>query len=215
MHKWAVFFIFFLVSGCLSPRVQITPVRADRQSPPAWLFAGIESDKKITTARYLGKFKLTFYWVVEENDYPQRKVVPLYSVDGKLVGKFCPSFVKDFKVESAARLRNGLCLSYLKKQNRVQVVDRFLGHGGYKLSELKSIAVDPSIIPLGSKVYIPQFEGVTVNNQQLSGVFYAHDIGSAVKGRHIDLFLGDRDYMKILASAGIVSSGSIDVYLLE
>ncbi len=214
MHKWAVL-ILFLSSGCLGPSVHITPARTDMGMPPAWLFAEVSTAKPVTTARYLGKFKLTFYWVVEEKDYPKRSVVPLYSVDGKLVGRFCPNFIKDFKIESAARLRNGLCISYLKKQNRVKIVDRFLGYGGYRLSELKSIAVDTSIIPLGSKVYIPQFEGVKINNQELNGIFYAHDIGSTVKGRHIDLFLGNKDYMRVLASAGIVSSGSIDVYLLE
>lgn len=214
MSRWLVP-IVFLFSGCISPQVSVGPVSTVRYPAPAWLFAGTGSDQPVRTARYLGKFKITYYWVVNEADYPQSRTTPLYTVDGKLVGRFSRSFVNDFKTESAARLRDGRCLSYLKRQNRVQIVDRFLGHGGYTLTELKSIAVDPKVIPLGSKVYIPQFEGVSINGKQLNGVFYAHDIGSAVKGNHIDVFLGDRDYMQPLSSAGLKSSCFVDVYILD
>lgn len=43
-----------------------------------------------------------------------------------------------------------------------------------------TIAVDPSVIPYGSKVYIPQF-GMT---------FRAEDCGGAIKGNRIDIFMG-------------------------
>ncbi|MGQ9708144.1 MAG: 3D domain-containing protein [bacterium] len=214
MSKWATGLIF-LFAGCLGPQVRTTAVTPAHQLPPAWLFSGVGTELPVKSAKYLGKFRVTYYWVVEEKDYPKSSSVPLYSIDGKLVGRFHSSFVRDFKTESAARLRDGRCLSYLKKKDRVQVVERFLGHGGNTLTELKSIAVDPKLIPLGSKVYIPQFEGVAVNGKQLNGVFYAHDVGSAVKGNHIDIFLGDKDYMNIFSSAGVKSSCSVDVYLLE
>jgi len=190
-------------------------VSPSRQLPPAWLFSGAGETKAVRSARYLGKFKVTFYWVVEEKDYPESKSTPLYSHDGKLIGRFASGFVKDFKAESCARLRDGRCLSYLKYQNRAKFVDRFLGHGGYTLAELKSIAVDPMVIPLGSKVYIPQMENVNVQGRQLNGVFYAHDVGSAVKGNHIDVFIGVKGNMAAFALAGVKSSSSVDVYLLE
>lgn len=212
MPKWFVF-VFFLLSGCLGPQVNTVPVSGTWRPPPAWLYSGTQG--KSGAARYLGKFKVTYYWVVEESDYPKSRTTPLYTVDGKLLGRFSSAFVKDFKTESAARLRDGRCISYLKRSDKVKVVDRFLGHGGFTLTELKSIAVDPEIIPLGSKLYIPQFEGVSVNDRQLNGVFYAHDIGSAVKGKHIDVFIGKRDYMRFLSSAGVKSSGFVDIYLLE
>ncbi|MTI79931.1 MAG: hypothetical protein FH758_03440 [Firmicutes bacterium] len=43
----------------------------------------------------------------------------------------------------------------------------------------KTVAVDPEIIPLGSKVYI---KGL--------GVFKAEDTGSAVKGKVVDMYIG-------------------------
>ena len=58
---------------------------------------------------------------------------------------------------------------------------------GMTRSEAMSIAVDPKVIPLGSKVYIEfpsPYEG-------FSGVYTARDTGSAIKGNIIDLFMGD------------------------
>ena len=166
-------------------------------------------------ARYLGRFKTTFYWVVEEEDYPSGRAVPLYDKKGNLVGRFSRAFVKAFKIEAAARLKDGRCISYLKKANRVKVGERFLGYGGHMLTELKSIAVDPRVIPLGARVYIPQAENVVVNGRHHSGIFYAHDIGSAVKGKHIDVFVGDRGNTEAFSSAGMKSLGGVDVYILE
>ncbi|MBQ5696118.1 MAG: 3D domain-containing protein [Clostridium sp.] len=47
---------------------------------------------------------------------------------------------------------------------------------------LSTIAVDPSVIPLGSKVYIPGY-----------GEAIASDTGSAIKGNKIDLFFNSKD----------------------
>lgn len=43
-----------------------------------------------------------------------------------------------------------------------------------------TIAVDPSVIPYGTKVYIPMFDKV----------FVAEDCGGAIKGNKIDIFMG-------------------------
>ena len=42
-----------------------------------------------------------------------------------------------------------------------------------------TIAVDPSVIPYGTKVYIPEFDDV----------FTAEDCGGAIKGNRIDIFM--------------------------
>lgn len=49
-----------------------------------------------------------------------------------------------------------------------------------------TIAVDPSVIPYGTKVYIPQF-GKT---------FVAEDCGSAIKGNKIDIYMNDEGVVK-------------------
>jgi 3D (Asp-Asp-Asp) domain-containing protein len=46
----------------------------------------------------------------------------------------------------------------------------------------RSIAVDPRLIPLGSRVYIPAYRHIS------SGWFIAQDTGGAIRGRHIDVY---------------------------
>jgi 3D (Asp-Asp-Asp) domain-containing protein len=46
----------------------------------------------------------------------------------------------------------------------------------------RSIAVDPRLIPLGSKVFVPAYRHID------SGWFIANDTGGAIKGRHIDIY---------------------------
>jgi 3D (Asp-Asp-Asp) domain-containing protein len=50
------------------------------------------------------------------------------------------------------------------------------------LQYLRSIAVDPSVIPKGSHVYIPSYSSIN------GGWFEAADTGGAIVGRHIDVF---------------------------
>ncbi len=47
-----------------------------------------------------------------------------------------------------------------------------------------SVAVDPKLIPLGSRVYIPAYKGVGGSN----GWFIAEDTGGAIQGRHLDVY---------------------------
>lgn len=58
---------------------------------------------------------------------------------------------------------------------------------GHKLVPYKYIAVDPKVIPYGTKVYIPEFK-----NSPFGGVFIADDCGGAIKGNRIDVLLPDK-----------------------
>ena len=62
-----------------------------------------------------------------------------------------------------------------------------------------TIAVDPTVIPLGSRVYIPQF----------NKVFIAEDTGSKIKGNRIDIYMKDYD---TCMNWGIKY---IDIYILD
>lgn len=55
---------------------------------------------------------------------------------------------------------------------------------GHKLEPYKYIAVDPKVIPYGTRVYIPEFK-----NSPYGGVFIADDCGGAIKGNRIDVLL--------------------------
>jgi 3D (Asp-Asp-Asp) domain-containing protein len=47
----------------------------------------------------------------------------------------------------------------------------------------RSLAVDPRVIPLGSRVYVPAYRG-----DEYGGWFIAQDTGGAINGRHIDVY---------------------------
>jgi len=69
------------------------------------------------------------------------------------------------------------------------------GVSGYQLVPYRTVAVDREMIPIGSVLYIPAARGVTVtlpDGQQVvhDGYFYAADVGGAIGGNHIDVFLG-------------------------
>lgn len=164
----------------------------------------------------LGKFKITYYWIVSEVEYTGRREIPLYLEDGTRLGYYPKKFVADFKKESVARLRDGRVISYLKKKGAAKVVTEPLGHQGYTLTAFKSVAVDPNLIPLGSRIYIPQYEGLYLGSAGVhNGIFYAHDIGSAVKGSHIDIYIGDKENFKYVMSKSGRSFSLVDVYLLK
>lgn len=57
-----------------------------------------------------------------------------------------------------------------------------LTKSGTTVTEGRTIAVDPTVIPLGSRVYIDGY-----------GVFVAEDIGSAIKGNKIDIAVGNHE----------------------
>lgn len=69
------------------------------------------------------------------------------------------------------------------------------GTKNYNLVPFKTIAVDPSFIPVGSVLFVPAAKGVQYVNEQgetavHDGYFFAGDVGSKIKGNHIDVFLG-------------------------
>jgi 3D (Asp-Asp-Asp) domain-containing protein len=72
-----------------------------------------------------------------------------------------------------------------------------LGDGvlGYRLVPLRTIAVDPSVIPFGAVLYIPEARGVTLEVApgvwvKHDGYFFAADEGPNIKGEHVDMFCG-------------------------
>nr|WP_242030083.1 3D domain-containing protein [Microcystis wesenbergii] len=59
----------------------------------------------------------------------------------------------------------------------------------------RTIAVDKTVIPLGTVIYIPDARGKEVilpsgKKVKHDGYFFAADVGSAIKGNNIDTFLG-------------------------
>lgn len=77
----------------------------------------------------------------------------------------------------------------------------------------RTIAVDPKVIPLGSKVYIVFPEKYS----HLNGVYIAEDTGSLIKGNKIDVFFGEDNPGETVVNKKAYEFGLqlVEVYLLE
>lgn len=69
------------------------------------------------------------------------------------------------------------------------------GVKGNKLVPYRTIAVDKTVLPYGTVVFVPMAQGVEIrlpdgNSIKHDGYFYAGDTGGAIKGSHIDVFCG-------------------------
>lgn len=170
----------------------------------------------LSEATNLGRFKVTYYWIVLETEYQGKREIPLYLDNGSLLGYFPRRFIQDFKKEGVARLKDGRLISYLKRKDAVKIVREPLGYGGHTLTTLKSVAVDTHFVPLGSRLYVPQYERLYLGDFGVhNGIFYANDIGSDVKGKHIDIFIGEKANLKYILSKSGRGSSLVDVYLLK
>lgn len=72
------------------------------------------------------------------------------------------------------------------------------GVKNFILRPYRTIATDPTVIPIGTIVYIPEARGALIavsKNETIihDGYFFAGDMGGAIKGGHIDVFIGTSD----------------------
>ncbi len=73
-----------------------------------------------------------------------------------------------------------------------------------KTPTVGTVAVDPRVIPLGTKLYIEAADGSYVYGESFAG-----DTGGAIKGNRVDLFMGSR------AEALAFGRRQVKVYILE
>lgn len=118
---------------------------------------------------------------------------------------------------------SSLSRATIQKVNRVrfQPATAAFGYGtdGFKLVPYRTIAVDRSRIPIGSVLFIPEARGQQVvlpsgETVVHDGYFFAGDVGSAVKGNHVDVFVGTakRVPFSFVTSR---SSGTFRAYLVN
>jgi 3D (Asp-Asp-Asp) domain-containing protein len=113
-------------------------------------------------------------------------------------------------VQGSGRLTSGETVSYAKRDCACAAVCPRTGqricferldparfpHGrgaaGRPITPLSSVAVDVSVIPLGTPMYIAEYVGLPRPDGSLhTGCFVAEDKGLKVVGRQIDVFTGD------------------------
>jgi 3D (Asp-Asp-Asp) domain-containing protein len=176
----------------------------------------------------IGDLKPTFYWVaMEQNDGSPRNF-PLKDMDGNVLAMVSQRFYSAIRLEGTGKLLDGRVLNY---KGRVPTPGggeeiRYIvcppsapyGYGldQWKLKPFRSVAVDPNVIPIGSKVYIPKARGLRLPDGSVhDGIFEAVDIGDAIQSKRIDMFTAYGDQSSVFARAGIENMKAVAVYLMQ
>ena len=164
-----------------------------------------------TEGRVLGEFRNTYYDFPSEAEY-SGDWTPLYNERCAEISKVRKDFHDAVCVQGSGVLMSGVVVSFAKRNCSCAVtcprteqkicyesLDRHRfpwgrGATGKAVTPLLTVAVDSDVVPLGTAVYIPQFEGLPRDIERSSvhdGCFVAQDRGLKVKGKHVDVFMGE------------------------
>ncbi len=197
------------------------PLPGDDLPPPAAVGEG---------ARALGVFRNTYYDFPFEADFSGDRVA-VRGPGCELVATVPRDFFAHLCVQGSGRLADGATLSFAKRDVACAEVcprtgskiafERLdprafpwgRGAAGRPITPLRSVAVDPAKIPLGTAVYVPEFDGQAVSGAvRHDGCFVAEDRGSQVKGQHLDVFTGGQAMTKKW-NTKIPSNRGVRVYI--
>jgi 3D (Asp-Asp-Asp) domain-containing protein len=166
----------------------------------------------VAGGRSLGTFRNTYYDFPSEADF-EGKSVALMSKSCGSIASVPQAFFEALCVQGSGTLRKGSTVSFARRDcdcapicpktsqkicfDELDARDFPWGRGatGKAITPLLTVAVDPSVIPLGTPIYVPELEGLprdTEGTAAHDGCFIAQDKGLAVVGQHIDVFTGHR-----------------------
>lgn len=171
----------------------------------------------------IGDLKPSFYWVGLETRDGQPRDQPLKDMDGNVLVRVSKKFFDTVKLEGTGKLLDGRVINYkgrVGKEIRYRWCgpDAPYGYGldDHKLVPFRSVAVDPTVVPIGSKVYIPQAKGAKLPDGKIhDGYFTAIDIGDAIKNHRIDVFTAYGDQSRVFKPVGLVHGKPVAVYLVK
>ncbi|RYZ04781.1 MAG: hypothetical protein EOO73_22600 [Myxococcales bacterium] len=165
----------------------------------------------------LGTFKNTYYDFPSEGDF-HGEAVGLMSASCQTIVNVPRPFYESVCVQGSGTLRSGGTVSFAKRDcacaaecprtgQRIcfDLLDKAQypwgrGATGKPITPLLTVAVDSSVIPLGTPLYIPEYDGVArdlTGSAKHDGCFLAEDRGLAVKGQHVDVFTGHREITQL------------------
>ncbi|HVV84624.1 MAG TPA: 3D domain-containing protein [Kofleriaceae bacterium] len=181
-------------------------------APEAPIDAAIDAPRPAAGASR-GTFELTYYWVTAEDDYPGTATEPLYTPACAVLATVTPDFARNLRLEGTGRLHDGRvvntagscdcpsspCFAPVDADHPwgIGVQDR-------PLVPYRSVAVDHTVVPYGTSLYVEELDGVAVPGDPPWGGFVhdgcvrAADTGGNIVGAHLDWFVGLRSSYRTL-----------------
>jgi 3D (Asp-Asp-Asp) domain-containing protein len=165
----------------------------------------------------LGTFKNTYYDFPSESDF-EGEATSLMNAACKPIVSVPRKFYESVCVQGSGTLRSGGTVSFAKRDcecaaecprtgqkicfDLLDKVQFPWGRGamGKAITPLVTVAVDSTVIPLGTALYIPEYDGIArdlAGTTTHDGCFMAEDRGLAVKGQHVDVFTGHREITQL------------------
>jgi len=155
-------------------------------------------------------FRNTYYFFPEEPTYPEQgETRSLFDARCKSLRTVSQDFHDKLCVQGSGRLATGETVSFAKRDcscaaecprtgHRIcyELLERSAfpwgrGANGRAITPLRTVAVDPTEIPLGTVLYVPEMNGLRdLDGNAHDGCFIAEDRGSKIKGKHLDFFVG-------------------------
>lgn len=160
--------------------------------------------------KIIGTFRNTYYDFPLESDFTGDGV-PLHDARCAVIAEVPRGFHDAVCVQGSGILRGGRTVSFAKRDCDCAEIcpktgqkicfdaldtQKFpWGRGalGTGITPLLTVAVDDAIIPMGTGIYIPEYDGVPIDAAKSAvhdGCFVAQDRGLRVKGQHVDIFTG-------------------------
>ncbi len=191
-------------------------VRMPRRNKPKGALAG----------KVLGNFRNTYYDFPSESDFSGEKVA-IHNPQCKAIAQVPRGFYEAVCVQGSGLLASGSPVSFNRRDcecaeicprtqqkicfDALELSKFPWGRGatGGPITPLLTVAVDTNVIPLGTSLYIPEYEGLPRDPARQSlhdGCFVAQDRGLRVQGQHVDVFTGQRAMTELWN--GLVPSNS-------
>ncbi|HWO26269.1 MAG TPA: DUF4157 domain-containing protein [Kofleriaceae bacterium] len=190
--KYGVYYAPLTKTGAEAAAKQDIAARVDKDSP--MYTPSVTEKKDLKSFTYdidvscpkgytdLGTFKLTAYPLANEKDFPDK---PAVKDPCGLKGTFSEAFLsqtskapRGVKMQGSGVAKDGSFIHY-EGNDCFKKVSKVVGAANKELEPMKSVAVDKSVISLGSELLVESF-----------GEARADDTGGKVRGKHLDLYYG-------------------------
>lgn len=172
------------------------------------------------TGTPIGDVRHTYYYLADESKYSAVADTTLYDGKCRPLAHVSRAFSDSICIEGSGKLKDGTVLNFhsgckcgatcptggVACYEKIDPASFPWGKGSKNnaLVPFRSIATDPKVLPYGTIVYLPSWRGLTfpavggAESFVHDGCFRADDVGGAIKGHRIDVFVGTADAWKTL-----------------